>query len=426
VAAIYPSSRTRLASALTPFDGPMIPALARAISDAMGVDVPEESFRPDMVATYLRLTCRVVGDDGKVVGAKPGDRRSPEQYGARARAIGRRPRRHPRGREKGSLRGISESCLRSWFDAYRARRCAVIPPWSIAGHRGARAARVGRCRRCRVARGRAAASGPCVARCGLRDRASDSAAFSRPNGVLVSRAENEAFRDMVLMRIVDVAFGLEEDAGSRATSVLSIKWSRQVPAHRPVFRLFADAIAAIGRSSTRRWRHSRARRSTRAGGARSSISTRKLEELFPAHLMESVTLPHLQHFPRYLRAAQARLGRAIADPRKTSKSWPPSRPSGPPSSRSAPPRAIPLRRANPLGLRGAARGDLRARVEDPGARVAGQGHCRHDVTSTRVRRAQQDACRRNGIGMAVTSRASAAGQRAPAGLVAGGAALRWR
>jgi ATP-dependent helicase HrpA len=32
--------------------------------------------------------------------------------------------------------------------------------------------------------------------------------------------------------------------------------------------------------------------------------------------MEWVPLAQLEHFPRYLRAAQARLGRAVSDPRK--------------------------------------------------------------------------------------------------------------
>ena len=42
----------------------------------------------------------------------------------------------------------------------------------------------------------------------------------------------------------------------------------------------------------------------------------QLEELFPATLLAWVSLARLEHFPRYLRAAQMRLGRAIADPRK--------------------------------------------------------------------------------------------------------------
>ena len=53
-------------------------------------------------------------------------------------------------------------------------------------------------------------------------------------------------------------------------------------------------------------------------GARAAIVEirAQLAQLFPADLLAWVPLGHLEHFPRYLRAAQTRLGRAIADPRK--------------------------------------------------------------------------------------------------------------
>ena len=42
----------------------------------------------------------------------------------------------------------------------------------------------------------------------------------------------------------------------------------------------------------------------------------QLEGLFPVDLMTWVPLATLEHYPRYLRAAQARLARAVTDPRK--------------------------------------------------------------------------------------------------------------
>jgi ATP-dependent helicase HrpA len=42
----------------------------------------------------------------------------------------------------------------------------------------------------------------------------------------------------------------------------------------------------------------------------------QLERLFPPDLLATIPLARLQSMPRYLRAAQVRLGRAIADPRK--------------------------------------------------------------------------------------------------------------
>jgi ATP-dependent helicase HrpA len=42
----------------------------------------------------------------------------------------------------------------------------------------------------------------------------------------------------------------------------------------------------------------------------------QLEQLFPADLLLDVDLSWLEHFPRYLRAAQTRITRAMTDPRK--------------------------------------------------------------------------------------------------------------
>jgi ATP-dependent helicase HrpA len=42
----------------------------------------------------------------------------------------------------------------------------------------------------------------------------------------------------------------------------------------------------------------------------------QLEQLFPPDLIERAELAQLAHFPRYLRAMQTRLSRALSDPRK--------------------------------------------------------------------------------------------------------------
>jgi ATP-dependent helicase HrpA len=42
----------------------------------------------------------------------------------------------------------------------------------------------------------------------------------------------------------------------------------------------------------------------------------QLEQLFSLELLTRVPLQQLQHYPRYLRAAQVRLERAVVDPRK--------------------------------------------------------------------------------------------------------------
>jgi ATP-dependent helicase HrpA len=53
-----------------------------------------------------------------------------------------------------------------------------------------------------------------------------------------------------------------------------------------------------------------------SGTAASQEIRAQIELLFPQDALASVELARLEHYPRYLRAAQARLTRAISDPRK--------------------------------------------------------------------------------------------------------------
>src|SRR5262249_37908816 len=82
-----PDLAALVASALTPFDGPMLPRLAAAIADACSVDIPIESFRSDAVPPYLRLTCRLVDEAGKAVAQSRDIDDLWERFGARARAV---------------------------------------------------------------------------------------------------------------------------------------------------------------------------------------------------------------------------------------------------------------------------------------------------------------------------------------------------
>src|SRR5688500_8297808 len=79
----------------------MLPALAQALSEITGVDVPGESFRPDAVGAYLRLTCRVVGEDGKVLAQSRDTDSLLKQYGARARAAWKNTAPSPSWERKG-------------------------------------------------------------------------------------------------------------------------------------------------------------------------------------------------------------------------------------------------------------------------------------------------------------------------------------
>ena len=143
-------------------------------------------------------------------------------------------------------------------------------------------------------------------------------ALPRTDRMPPSRAESDAFREQVLLRVVEEAFELSANAA--------------LPRDKATF----DALLAAGHAPYRRrlragqpgprgawWRSSTrpSGRSPRAAKQPSGTLAAKdiraqLELLFVPDLVLSVELAQLEHYPRYLRAAQTRLARAITDPRK--------------------------------------------------------------------------------------------------------------
>jgi ATP-dependent helicase HrpA len=144
-------------------------------------------------------------------------------------------------------------------------------------------------------------------------------AFARPSGAMPSRVDNDAFRAIVLQRIADAAFGLDEESPLPREK---LAFERLVAAGAPriaqAFRLFADAITPVASELDRTLLALRNAAKHPSGRAAVVDIHAQLEQLFPADLMASLPLARLEHFPRYLRAAQARLARAVTDPRKDS------------------------------------------------------------------------------------------------------------
>ena len=313
-----PELARTLAATLTPFDGPMIPALARAASELTGEHVPEASFRPDTVAAYLRLTCRVIDEEGRVVAQSRDIDEVLKKYGARARAAWKSTAVSPAWERAGLttwdfgelpafvVRRVSGTELRS-YPAIMDRGASVDLVLLESSAAAAATSRAGVRRLLTLAaRGAVSSVAPRL-----------PAAFARPNGAMASRVENEAFRAMVLVRIVDAAFGLGTEAPLPRTKVVFEQLvTAGAPRIAPAFRLFVDAIAPSASELDKTLLALRnAAKHPSGRGAILDIHG-QLEHLFPADLMESVPLARLEHFPRYLRAAQARLGRAVTDPRK--------------------------------------------------------------------------------------------------------------
>lgn len=133
-----------------------------------------------------------------------------------------------------------------------------------------------------------------------------------------SRAESESFRAALLVRIVDAAFELEGDEIVLPRTKLDFerRLREGTPRIDAVFRVFMDAIKPVSAGLDELLRALRNASKHPSGGNAIKDIYAQLEHLFPNDLVGWVALGRLDHYPRYLRAAQARLQRAIGDPRK--------------------------------------------------------------------------------------------------------------
>lgn len=305
-----------IAKALTPFDGPMVPALAHAVREETGVEI-ESLLRPDAVAPYLRFTLRVVDAHGKAVAQSRDIEELQRRFGGEVRAAWKEARGG--AWEKTGLTSWSFSELppfvvrrvvgtdvRSYpaiIDRKTSVDLALLESASAAD-----AATRGGVRRLLMlgARGAVSSIVPRI-----------PPAFARPNGSMVSRADNDAFREAALMRIVDAAFGLSEEVPlprTKATfeTILNAGSSRV----QASFQLFSEAIGKASKELDKTLLALKVASRHPSGRAAVIDIYAQLEHLFPLNLMEFVPLHQLEHYPRYLRAAQARLARAVTDPPK--------------------------------------------------------------------------------------------------------------
>ncbi len=313
-----------LATRLVPFEGSMIPALAAAIATECGIDVSEDAFRPDAVGDFLRLSCRIVGEGGQIVAQSKDIADLWRQHGVRARAA---------WKSTAPSSSWERTGLKSWdfgdLPAFVVRHVAGA---EVRAYPAVVDAAAGKGASVNLALLESSGAAETATRAGLRrlvtladtSRGAISSiaprippAFTHPNGTAPSRAENDAFREMALARIVDDAFGLGTDAPlPRTKRGFEALVQGGAPRVATVFRSYADAIA---RSSVELDGALQALRSAaKHPGAKTAIAEIRahLEQLFPADLLATAPLSSLEHLPRYLRAAQARLQRAIADPRK--------------------------------------------------------------------------------------------------------------
>ncbi len=315
-----------LASELTPFAGPMRPALSRAVHALTGVDVPEESLEAHAVAAHLRLTLRVVDEHGKVVAQGRDVDDLLERHGARARSVWKAAAPAASWERKG---------LTAWdfgeLPEYITRRVSGV---EVRSHPSL----VDRGASVDLTLLESAPAALAANRAGVRRLVSIAArnvlngavarlpnALARLDGAPTSRAESEAFRAAVLARIVDDAFGLG-DGLPRTREAFERVVREGAPRVDVTSRRYADVVKAAS-AELDKTLHALRSASRHPSGAATMRELRAwLEAMFPPAVMETVSLARLAHYPRYLRAAQVRLARAVDDPQKDARKLAPFAP----------------------------------------------------------------------------------------------------
>jgi ATP-dependent helicase HrpA len=313
-----PELSERLARELTPFAGPLVPALVRAVEAATGVAVPHEAFRLDTLPGYLRLTCRVVGERGKPIAQSREVAALLREHAPQARDAIARTSSPPKWERSGITRWdfgdmppfVTRSVLGSVVRAYPAiidRKTSVDLALLESREAADAATRSGLRRLLSLASQRA------LVVFGKRV----PAPLPRPNRLPPSRAESDAWREQVLSRVVDEAFGLSsEEAWPRNQAAFEALLGAGMRRIDAAFDRVSRALAALSAEldKTERALATAAKQPSGTHAARDIRA--QLDRLIVPDLALGVELDKLEQYPRYLRAAQTRLARAISDPRK--------------------------------------------------------------------------------------------------------------
>ena len=313
-----PELAARVAARLVPFEGSLLPALARVASELSGVELLESAFRLEAVPEYMRLTCRVVAEGGRTVAQSREVAELIQQHGGRAREALRRAAPPPEWERTGStswdfgelpafiVRRVFGAELRS-YPALVDRQKSVDLCLLETERAAEEATRRGVLRLLTLA-----------ARSPLSVFAKQCPPpFAKRGALLIPRAEVEAFREPFLARVVEEAFGCHAGAPlprnkAEFDALLAAGTPRLAAAFKRLERATVSASAEL--QNTLRALDTAAKQPS-ATAASAEIRA-QLEQLFPPDLIATVEVARLEHFPRYLRAAQARLTRAITDPRK--------------------------------------------------------------------------------------------------------------
>lgn len=306
------------AARMTPFSGPMLPALSQAIHEATGADIPPEVFRPDAIPAYLHFNCRIIGEQGKILAESRDIPALLDRYAASARElVCREP---PRTQQRSStstvwdfgdlppfvqrrIQGTELRCFPALVDKQTAVELTLLETEEAAEaeHRAG-------VRRLLTIAARAPLS--------VLARRAPGGFAARP-GMPLARKENEAFRDSLLSWTVDAAFGLNHATEMpRSKAAYERLLSTGMPRLSSTFEVITRTLATIFQEREKLLRLLDNASRQPSGSAAAGDVRSQLELLVPPDLLSLFDLQQLGSFPKYLRAAQIRLSRAVLDPRK--------------------------------------------------------------------------------------------------------------
>lgn len=309
-----------LATSLTPFSGPLLLALAAAVTQETGVEVSAADFRHDAIPRHLRLSFRVHDDQGKVVAQSRDLDDLLARFGGRAREVLKKVPT-PTGFERRGLTSLDFADL----PPFVTRRVGQVEVRSFP-------ALVDRATSVDLVLLESQGAAEAASRDGLRRllllatrRELSSIEPRLPRALqavsqaprLPSRSDDEVFRAVLLARIADEAFELGgQTTLPRTKEAFDTMAARGAARLSGVFRDLESRLKPCAAELDKALVTLRSAAKHPSGRDAVADMFAQLERLFPADLLAWVPLAQLEHFPRYLRAVQARVVRATTDPRK--------------------------------------------------------------------------------------------------------------
>ncbi|MDB4994445.1 MAG: ATP-dependent helicase HrpA, partial [Myxococcaceae bacterium] len=311
-----------LAETLVPFEGPMMPALAKALSTLTGSRITPELFRPENAPRHLRFLIEVIGEGGRVVHEGRDLAELQRSLGVQARAALKSAAPEGPADRKWERQGITE-----WD-------FGELPPFVVRRVTGIELrtypAIVDNGKSVDLGLLESSAAAEEASRKGVRRLFTLAARrelssitprlprpLASPSGAMLTRALNEAFHARLLARIVDGAFQLEGDAPlPRTKAAFEAQLSAGIPKLDGLFRLWSQNLSIASLELDKTLAALKAAAKHPSGRAALLDLQAQIEGLVPPDLVAWIPVARLEHYPRYLRAAQTRLLRAVTDPRK--------------------------------------------------------------------------------------------------------------